>query len=248
MSMMDVALELAAAGWKVFPCHASGDKAKSPRTTHGHLDATTDPEQIRKWWTLWPDSMIGAPVPDPWLVIDIDPRNGGSYEALIAALGPLPQTLTVWSGRGDGGRHLYFERPSGTLWSGNIPKGIDLKRDGYCILPPSIHPATGQPYTWEIHPAATLPMAARNKLRRPESNLRPVSRSGVKGSLVAFLDNFPDQGINNALFWAANRAAESGTLDAQFDEFLAKAIELGESPGAARATLESARNTSEGAR
>ena len=66
--------------------------------------------------------------------------------------------------------------------------------------------------------------------------------------VMAYLDNFPDQGINNALFWAANRAAESGTLDAQFDQFLAKAVELGESPGAARATLDSARNTSGGVR
>jgi hypothetical protein len=43
--------------------------------------------------------MIGARVPDSLLVIDIDPRNGGSLEALTNQVGALPETLTAWSGR-----------------------------------------------------------------------------------------------------------------------------------------------------
>ena len=197
---VEAAQELATAGWAVIPCHATGSKAKAPRTVRGHLDATQDHEVIRNWWTNWPDAMIGGVVPYPLIVLDIDPRNGGSYKRLTDALGPLPQTLTAWSGRGDGGRHLYFERPRGELFAGNIPKGIDLKLNGYCILPPSIHPATGKSYEWEDHPVAALPRAARDKLSLPKSNRHHPSQAGIKGSLVAFLDDFPNQGINNALF------------------------------------------------
>jgi hypothetical protein len=73
--------------------------AKAPMTVNGHLSATMDPDQIKLWWTKWPNAVIGARVPDNCIVIDIDPRNAGSIEALEEFTGPLPATLTVWSGR-----------------------------------------------------------------------------------------------------------------------------------------------------
>ena len=48
--MMDTALshalELIELGWYVFPCKPN----KSPYTTHGMKDATTDPVVITHWW------------------------------------------------------------------------------------------------------------------------------------------------------------------------------------------------------
>jgi Bifunctional DNA primase/polymerase, N-terminal len=70
-----------------------------------------DPDQIKAWWIRWPNATIGARVPESLLVIDVDPRNGGSLAELESLTGPLPATLTAWSGRDDGGRHLYFRRP-----------------------------------------------------------------------------------------------------------------------------------------
>ena len=32
---------------------------KSPYTEHGFKDASTDLDQIREWWTRWPDAGIG---------------------------------------------------------------------------------------------------------------------------------------------------------------------------------------------
>ena len=49
---------------------------------------------------------IGAPVPEHYSCSTLIP-----VMAAISALGPLPETLTVWSGRNDGGRHLYFTPP-----------------------------------------------------------------------------------------------------------------------------------------
>src|SRR5690606_31069347 len=121
--MLAAALDLAASGWAVFPCkwHIYGDHAKAPLTAHGHHEATRDPDVIRSWWRQWPPALIGAPVPESLLVLDLDPRNGGTVDALTEAAGPLPPTLTVWSGRGDGGRHWYYLRPAGQLTRPRLP-------------------------------------------------------------------------------------------------------------------------------
>lgn len=166
-TMLDAALDLAAQGWAVFPCHWVGSRAKSPITVHGHHDATRDPDVIRSWWSRWSRAMIGASVPEALVVLDVDPRNGGDLAELGKLAGSIPETLTVWSGRGDGGRHLYFRRPTGPLTSTRLPAGIDLKVAGYCIVPPSIHPATGRAYRWEHRPVVPMPRRLRELLRQP---------------------------------------------------------------------------------
>lgn len=213
--MLTAALDLAAHGWRVFPCKwVDGPDAKSPLTVHGHLDATTDPETIRAWWGRYPDAMIGAPVPEPLLVLDVDPRNGGD----AAKLGDLPTTLTVTSGRGDGGQHFYFLRPSGNFIATKLPKGIDLKVNGYCIVPPSIHPSTGQPYVWHDADPAPLPLHLRELLRPDPPRTWPSTYTGGQQGLDALVRVVADAveggqggtGRNDRLFWAACRALEEG--------------------------------------
>jgi hypothetical protein len=245
--LIDAALELAAAAWEVFPCWPTGPQAKSPLTLHGHHDATMDPDVITAMWLRWPDAMIGARVPDSLLVIDIDPRNGGSIEALEEFTGPLPATLMVWSGRNDGGRHLYFQRPASPLSSTRLPKGVDLKANGYMIMPPSIHPATGQPYRWqdEDAPAAAIPAKLSELLRPPPQ--RPTARSDSNASAIGLLRavvGAPEGNRNNVLYWASCRAAESGILDNQVEALLINAaVTAGETETKARRTVASARRT-----
>jgi hypothetical protein len=188
--------------------------------------------------------MIGAAVPASVLVLDIDPRNGGSFESLVDRVGDLPETLTVWSGRDDGGRHLYYRQPLGELTSPRLPKGVDLKMNGYCIVPPSIHPASGLPYRWDGYEAAELPPTAAAALRHVQRMPlgRPLAPRGDGSHLIRWLDNFPVQGINNALYWATRRADEDGTLDRIEEGLVQKAVALGESEPAARRTVESARS------
>ncbi len=103
---------------------------------------------------------IGGRVPESMIVIDVDPRNGG-LEALTELQrhhGALPETLTTVSGRGDGGRHLFYRRPAGKLSSKRLLPGIDLKTStGYVVLPPSIHPDSGKPYSRIEAPVAPPP-------------------------------------------------------------------------------------------
>jgi hypothetical protein len=245
-SLSAAALELAANGWAVFPCKWRGEDAKAPLTTNGHHDASRDPSQIKAWWRCWPKAMIGAPVPDSLLVIDIDPRNGGDLEKLVALVGDLPPTLTAWSGRNDGGCHLYYLRPHGSLTSTRLPEGIDLKANGYCIVPPSIHPATGLPYMWIDHPFASLPYRLRELLRPaqpPVRTYRGSSSDKASAGLVRTVAGAPESQRNKVLFWASCRAAENGVIDQIGGELIAAAVSNGLPELEARRTVTSARRT-----
>ena len=56
--MLKAALAYAKKGKKVFPIKPRG---KAPLTPHGFKNATIDPQQIRSWWTQWPEANIGMP-------------------------------------------------------------------------------------------------------------------------------------------------------------------------------------------
>jgi hypothetical protein len=171
----DAALELAQAGWAVFPC-----KGKVPLTDHGHLEGTTDLEQVARWGRRYGKENIGARVAGSLIVIDVDPRAGGhlTLAKLEAEHGCLPPTLTVKTGGHELGRHLYFLRPPGSLsnGAGKLGLGLDVKLagKGYTILPPSVHPESGRLYEWvDVDtPVAHMPPWLTSLLRPPPP--RPV--------------------------------------------------------------------------
>jgi hypothetical protein len=87
-----------------------------------------------------------------FVVLDIDPRNGGdkSLAQLIAANQPLPRTWQVASG--GGGTHYYF-KVDGEQRGGKRVDGVDLIGvGGYVLAPGSVHPSQKQ-YEWEVHPS-----------------------------------------------------------------------------------------------
>ncbi|WP_162616450.1 bifunctional DNA primase/polymerase [Xylanimonas allomyrinae] len=246
--MLNSALDLAAQGWAVLPCREAGSTAKAPYLRHGFHEASRDPGVIRAWWERWPHAMIGAPVPETLLVLDVDPRNGGSRTELEDVLGPLPHTLTVTSGRGDGGQHLYFLRPVGQVVSARLPAGIDLKVSGYCIVPPSLHPATGRPYVWNDALPVALPARALAALRpaprpRPRPS-RPGSADRFAG-LVRAVGSASVGGRNAALFWAACRAVDEDAPEQVFDDLAAAALSAGLTEREAHRTIDSARRRKE---
>jgi putative DNA primase/helicase len=128
--MMKAALILARSGVLVFPCNADD---KSPRTTHGFHDATTDLDIVRAW--SWDDALIGAAIGEGQIVIDVDPRNGG--DDTLALFSKLPRTRTTKTR--SGGRHYWLHIPKEITLRGTLGPGIDVKRPGkgYVIVPPS---------------------------------------------------------------------------------------------------------------
>jgi hypothetical protein len=140
-----------------------GSSGKHPLTAQGVKDASTDPDQIGKWWNNWPSANIALAMGQPsgLLALDIDPRHDGNENLfeLEKLNGELPKTLTSFTG--GGGSHLLFEYVSGIRnQAGKIAPGIDMKTDGgYIVAPPSMH-RSGISYRWadglrpgEIDPA-----------------------------------------------------------------------------------------------
>jgi hypothetical protein len=127
--LSQAALELARGGWPVFPVDA---KKKTPRTKHGHLDASTDPARIKVWAHQFDwGGAIATPTGGGLLVIDIDPRNGGRVPSWA------PETLTVTTQ--SGGLHLHYQVDEDIKTKpGLFGVGVDSKSaGGYVLLPPS---------------------------------------------------------------------------------------------------------------
>ncbi|UCC73025.1 MAG: bifunctional DNA primase/polymerase [Gemmatimonadota bacterium] len=143
--LVAAALEYARRGWYVFPL---GCRSKQPLGGRGFHDATTDQGEVLKLWRREPEANIGfAPGPSGICIIDVDGPEG---EARAQELGLLAEpTLTVLTGRSDGGRHLYFKRPDFEVGNAKLGDHLDVRCDrGYAIVPPSIHP-DGAQYTWD---------------------------------------------------------------------------------------------------
>ena len=226
-------LDYARKGWFVLPLNG-----KVPLTVHGVDDATRRPRDDPGLVGPLADSQHRVPGPPQTARARRHPRNGGD----LAQLGAIPDTLTAVSGRGDGGRHLYFLRPAGQVVSTRVPKGIDLKVNGYMVMPPSLHPATGKPYVWEDRPVRALPPPLLKLLRPVPTIPRPMVRRGDSRGLVAFVATQVEGNRNAGLFWAACRAIEDGTLDELTDELVRAAIATGQTEHEARRTVASARS------
>lgn len=143
----DAAHRYAAYGWPVFPCQAG---TKIPATRHGFHDATTDPDQIARWWHAHPEYNVairtGAPGPD---VLDIDVRinyDAGTYNtgyhslAVLQGAGLINECTTMVRTR-NGGLHIYFPGTDQRCRSLR-ERLVDFKATGgYVLAPPSQVPA-----------------------------------------------------------------------------------------------------------
>lgn len=184
------ALAYASQDIPVFPCVVNG---KTPATPNGFLDATTDPEQIERWWSE-ADYNIGLePEGAGWCVVDPDmgrAKDGRQKEgeqslaSLEGEFGALPQTYTVRTP--GGGRHLYFEGslpPTVGGLKGGLGLDIDTRgRGSYVVVPPSV--IDGKPYEVICNAdPAPLPDWIRSRVfRRVEHHAAASSDLDTRGS------------------------------------------------------------------
>ena len=254
---IESALRYAELGWKIHPCRetpGAGFEVKAPYLGRGYKPSS-DPQTVKAWWTRWPHALIGLPVPPTSVVLDIDPRDGGTVEALEeAAGGPLPETMIARSGGDDGGLHYWFRTELVGLRHRQLGPGIDIREGGrhYVIAPPSIHPDSGKPYRWlSLAPVALIPPGIAHRIAPkpvpsplPASPLTSHSHRAIDGLLRRMGEAIEGE-RNSVLFWCSARMAERETQRASTDwRTLANiALQRGLSESEVARTIESARRT-----
>lgn len=161
MTQRETALQHAANGWRVFPCRsvrepkidkktgelvtdANGEdvylEPKTPLTSTGCKAATRMERIINRWWSDWPDALVGVATGEESgiMVIDIDNKPGGAngFEWLSEMEdlhGPLPETLRVKTPM-NGGLHIYFRYVEGARNRGNMGAGTDARGEGGYVI------------------------------------------------------------------------------------------------------------------
>ncbi len=246
------ALSYANAGIPIFPCVPGG---KTPLTANGFHDATTDADVITGWWRWRPEANIAAPTgTSTFDVLDVDLRpNGSGYPAYhqAKAAGLLDGWIRAVR-TPSGGLHLHYpgtDQRNGSL----VGQHLDFRATGgYVLLPPSLGQCKAYSRRYELlevrpGPGRSLDWAAVTALLQPPTPRRETvaatPRDGVDPIpwLAAHVAKQPEGNRDNALFWAACRAAENNAHD--FDPLIAAAVTAGLPERQAIRTVQSARDT-----
>jgi bifunctional DNA primase/polymerase-like protein/primase-like protein len=155
--MRDAALAYGAHGFPVFPLSAGSKRPIPPRDpdptgqypkgipgSGGVYKATTDPDIIRRWWTLNPQALIGLPMGKRTGVWTLDVDTGedhadgtAAWNEIIAEHEPL---VTREHRSATDGPHLIFKCNAEQIGcsKGALPSGIEVRgQGGYIAVPPS---------------------------------------------------------------------------------------------------------------
>ena len=136
---LKAALWYARKGLHVFPV----TKDKVPfKGTHGYKDASVDPEVIKAMWAAAKakDEHVNVAIAtgkiSNLIVVDVDPRNGGteSWKEIVGDNYFFTHTVTS----GSGGRHFYFKYDATRKFPNQIAEGVDVLSDKkQVVAPPS---------------------------------------------------------------------------------------------------------------
>jgi hypothetical protein len=224
MAFLELALACAARGWAVFPL--AGKKPIIPKSEggQGYKDATLDPEQIRAWWTRWPNANVGIHGP---CVLDIDYglADLDAFNAWRIRNG-LPETYTVRTGRRPGfGVQMYFADPIPDvgLWELDGCSGQVKSAGGYVCAAGCIHPSGA---TYEVLVDAELaptPDVVR-ALRKPAT--APSNSSKVPKTAW----NLPVHEGENRTGFLMEQTGAIRNLGCGKDAILARMQELNDDP------------------
>ncbi len=179
-AILDAALRYADAGLALLPLRGKSPAAKllplgddGKPSTDALLHSPATEREIRGWFAALPGANVGVFTgagARHVLGVDLDPgkcpdhsraallrAQGGPTSELMPGVVLPPSPLHCLSGSGTGGRHLYYSHPPAQVRcvtrAGHLAGShVDVQAEGrYLVLPPSIHPDTGQPYLWVDH-------------------------------------------------------------------------------------------------
>jgi hypothetical protein len=175
MNNNELALNLAAAGYSVFPLTAE----KTPLVRGGYHSATTELEAINQWNKASP-KLWGIPcAPNGFFAVDVDPEGIRTWDGWVKQFGLPEPTPTQKTPRG--GCHYLFKMPGDIHVPNNAGKlapGIDLRSDGYIAT-------GGKGYEWQTplsEPLAECPEWLHGKIKdltKPPTPSTGKSRTNV---------------------------------------------------------------------
>jgi len=195
------ALDYAARGWHVFPIEPNhkGEKVPDPShpkgkrgthlLAHGHLEASSDPAQVRRWWMRYPDANIGLYLAASGLVaVDADLYKPECQWGPFSEGLDLPDTLMQRSARG--GIHYIFRAAPGEEFRDEIAgcAGVDVKHKGYILLEPSQFEGGGYRFDNDEEPAPAplwVPRKAARATKPTQGTASAQDRAKVLTALEA---------------------------------------------------------------
>jgi hypothetical protein len=219
MTAQEWALRYASLGWRVFPVVAGG---KRPLYRGWQRGATTDPEQVARYWRADPGPNIGIVCGATFDAFDIEAEHLPAFVAAMRADGLwLPATPVARTGRG--GIHI-LTRTTGIdagrdITLGGVHIGELKSRGGFIVACPSV---TTGPYRWRFDPMVYQPADApawlvdlARRERRRSDRLPAAVMSAAHGrrrldALTRGVRRAPVGRRNNVLYWAVRRALEEG--------------------------------------
>jgi hypothetical protein len=175
-AFLQAALSYAQRGWPVLPLRPG---EKTPLTTNGFKDATTDEATIRAWWEQTPDANVGIRVglESGLIVIDVDNKNGKNGSTSLWKLrnntgSETVNTLIVTTPHGF---HLYYTFPDelrDKFLKAQVAEGIDLKYNGYVVAAPSVlkddRQYQGSRDAVAAFPPSWIELCIKNQLRQQD--------------------------------------------------------------------------------
>jgi len=171
---LDSALELAGAGYRVFPiwgvrfdgscqcpkaarCDRPGKHPHGQLVPHGLKDASDDETVVASWWRRCPTANVGVATGRSFFVLDVDTQAGAeALGRIYADCGVTADEMPAIVQTGGDGQHFWWGKDEDVhvrnqqalLYRGERCHGLDVRGDGgYVVVPPSLHHSGGA-YAW----------------------------------------------------------------------------------------------------
>jgi hypothetical protein len=249
MSGLDIALHLAEAGWRCFPCREN----KQPACPHGFKDATANNAELRELWRRYPGQLVGVATGQASGadVLDIDRKHDEAVQWWLAIRRRLPATRAHRTK--SGGLHLLFRHsPRLRCWTARPVAGIDGRADGGYVI---WWPATGlpvlsdaSPAKWpewlltELAPAPGSPPVSPGPFVGENSDRYAIAALGSAVERISRAGEGVRNSTLNAETFSLGRFVEAGVLAGQVvaDALACAAMSAGLRPDEVEATLRSA--------
>jgi hypothetical protein len=155
--LLAAAMEYAGYGWKVLPLR---DGSKVPRIKNWQTNASSDEEQICKWWERWPNSNVGVQLGERSGIIDCEADSPEEEQDFLKLFSGIPPVTCVY--QSSRGKHWIFR------WKPGLPGGAvatygklkirvgNNELGAQSVFPPSLHPS-GVNYQWLVSPGEVEP-------------------------------------------------------------------------------------------